>query len=331
GILEEYRSEAKGKLLAKYTYGYDPIAKQVQSAIHSGKIFEAYGSGGSVHLEYAYNSRGELTDVDALTGPGGARLPAHEFGAAYDMAGNRTRHDFRGYGSASQTYTINGLNQITSRSNYGKVLIGAKGGGDLEINGGTVAPTNPGGGGYYYEEVSLSNSSAPAWASINVSAGGDSDSVTGYVRKATEAFAYDQDGNLTSDSVFIYKYDAENRLVWIEDTRRGRGMRMIYDYMSRRSREIVYVTSNSSVLSDRTFIYTGLHMIAEVETWTGDVLKTFVWGTDISNTEGGAGGIGGLIMINDKVAGETYFPGYDGRGNLTHLVHADTLELAAAF
>src|SRR5690606_21144143 len=79
GILEEYRSEAKGKLLAKYTYGYDPIAKQVQSAIHSGKIFEAYGSGGSVHLEYAYNSRGELTDVDALTGPGGARLPAHEF------------------------------------------------------------------------------------------------------------------------------------------------------------------------------------------------------------------------------------------------------------
>ncbi len=43
--------------------------------------------------------------------------------------------------------------------------------------------------------------------------------------------------------------------------------------------------------------------------------KSYVWGIDISGSEQGAGGVGGLLMASDGSV--IHFPAYDGNGNIT--------------
>src|SRR5688572_2824273 len=60
---------------------------------------------------------------------------------------------------------------------------------------------------------------------------------------------------------------------------------------------------------------------------------SFRWGTDLSGTMQGAGGVGGLISITvhtGTVAG-VYFPAYDGNGNIGGLVNASMGVLAAQY
>ena len=49
---------------------------------------------------------------------------------------------------------------------------------------------------------------------------------------------------------------------------------------------------------------------------TNGVLRTFMWGLDLSGTAQGAGGVGGLLAIKPAGA-NTLFVAYDGNGNVT--------------
>ena len=64
-----------------------------------------------------------------------------------------------------------------------------------------------------------------------------------------------------------------------------------------------------------------------------NLLQSFVWGTDLSGTTQGAGGVGGLLAIADYHAGTagTYFPAYDGNGNVMALVSAADGSIAAQY
>ena len=55
------------------------------------------------------------------------------------------------------------------------------------------------------------------------------------------------------------------------------------------------------------------------------------WGLDIAKTLSDAGGVGALLQIADHTSGKTFFPTYDGNGNVVALLNASTGALAAAY
>jgi len=50
----------------------------------------------------------------------------------------------------------------------------------------------------------------------------------------------------------------------------------------------------------------------------------YLWGLDLSGTEQGAGGVGGLLAVTDEVAGSTSYVLSDGNGNVTGYVDASS-------
>ncbi|MEM1084135.1 MAG: RHS repeat-associated core domain-containing protein [Verrucomicrobiota bacterium] len=124
---------------------------------------------------------------------------------------------------------------------------------------------------------------------------------------------YDDDGNTTSyplpadsDANAALVWDAENRLVEVtlpDNTK----ITYEYDYLGRRiSRKVGTGTP------DR-YIYDGWNLIARYAGTTRD--ETYAWGLDLSGTMQGAGGVGGLLAVDDGSA--IYYPTYDGNGNVS--------------
>ncbi|MDX2110440.1 MAG: hypothetical protein SFY80_09395, partial [Verrucomicrobiota bacterium] len=64
------------------------------------------------------------------------------------------------------------------------------------------------------------------------------------------------------------------------------------------------------------FLYQGWSIIVEYDVVASARLRHYTWGIDKSGTIGGAGGVGGLLMIH-QVGGTAghYMAGYDGNGN----------------
>lgn len=72
------------------------------------------------------------------------------------------------------------------------------------------------------------------------------------------------------------------------------------------------------------FLYDGWNMTAELDSLAGSTVKrSFMWGLDLSGSEQGAGGVGGLLTIK-PASGNPTFVAYDGNGNLTGLIDATT-------
>lgn len=76
------------------------------------------------------------------------------------------------------------------------------------------------------------------------------------------------------------------------------------------------------------YISDGWNLIAKVNA-SGSVTKRFAWGIDFSGAVQGAGGVGGLPMVN--VSTSTSLASHDGRGNVTTLVNAADGTVAAAY
>ena len=133
--------------------------------------------------------------------------------------------------------------------------------------------------------------------------------------------AYDVDGNATAYPVpanptanASLTWDAENRLIRI-DMVDGTVVENSYDYLSRR---IASTTTPAGGVSETiTYLYDGWNVVVE---HVGTTLsKTYTWGTDLSGTMQGAGGVGGLLS---QVAMTTssnvhHYPTYDGNGNVS--------------
>ena len=72
----------------------------------------------------------------------------------------------------------------------------------------------------------------------------------------------------------------------------------------------------------RDFVYDGWNVVRELITDNG-LLTTnyYCWGTDLSGSLQGAGGVGGLFsVIVDGATPATYYPCYDANGNITEYV-----------
>jgi RHS repeat-associated protein len=142
---------------------------------------------------------------------------------------------------------------------------------------------------------------------------------------------YDADGNLLSGlrsplSAFTCTWNGENRMLSSTSANvaiTDRHVENAYDALGRRVRKTVKFASTGAVIEDRYFIYDGWNVIEEtIAPATGPVeTAEAVWGTDLSGTAQGAGGVGGLLLRESSATGASYYH-YDGNGNVTALTSA---------
>jgi RHS repeat-associated protein len=204
---------------------------------------------------------------------------------------------------------------------------------------------------YPREQIGTNNNSTPQWVGINVTAPGET-MISGdvFLAQTPETnFTYDLDGNLTSDGRFNYTWDSENRLIAMVSLPNAPVASQYsnvfaYDSMGRRIEKIVATNSGSGwvVCSTNAYVYDGWNLAAVLDApiyypgqtrATNKLLYTFTWGTDLSGTMQGGGGVGGLLSMT-VVAGPnagTYFFCYDGNGNVVALVNAANGAVAANY
>jgi RHS repeat-associated protein len=153
-----------------------------------------------------------------------------------------------------------------------------------------------------------------------------------------EMFGYDADGNLTNDGKWSYTWDAENRLAGIQSASAipaaaKRQLAYAYDNQGRRiyAKIMEWNTNTASyqLVTEERYWYDGWNMIGRADLATA-LVQTFVWGLDLSGSLQGAGGVGGLLMLDDS-QGASYFYDYDGNGNVLGLVNAHDGTTAAQY
>lgn len=281
--------------------------------------------------DYAYDEDGQLLSASRQW-PDAAPVAGQQFAYAYDGIGNRTAATVNGRESI---HTSNTLNQYTQRTVPGALDVrgGALASAHVLVNG--VPATRQ--GDYFHRAVPVDNADAPQHPQIKVRAfgpgigPGGADLKTGettgraYLPQTPETFSHDLDGNLTEDGRWVYTWDAENRLIAMEsapsvpDTAK-RKLEFAYDFQGRRIRKRVHDWDGTAyVLADeRRYAYDGWNLVAEIVASPTPFVRTYVWGLDLSGTEQGAGGVGGLLAIQEN--GESHYPAYDGNGNVMALV-----------
>ncbi len=294
------------------------------------------------YWRYEYDALGQVTSGKKYWSDG-TPVAGQQFDYTFDDIGNRQTAGAGGdqYGAnlKYQRYTVNSLNQYTSRSVPGFVnVVGtANSQATVTING---TPTYRK-GEYFRGEVAVDNTSGPVWRAITnlavLNNGSNPDIVTNVVGNTLvaarqEVFTHDSDGNLTADSRWSYTWNAENRLIAMESAANvpaaaKRKLEFTYDGQGRRIQKLVSTNNGTIYLPALTnrFVYDGWNLVAVLGA-DNSLRQSFAWGTDLSGTFQGAGGVGGLLWIYDSSTinnqPSTHFVAHDGNGNVTTLVNA---------
>lgn len=133
--------------------------------------------------------------------------------------------------------------------------------------------------------------------------------------------SHDVDGNqltgpLPNDPARVLgaTWDSENRMTEAKDNGTTVGS-YGYDPFGRR------IYKNGATTGARWFLYDGWNLVSEhhVSGGTATVLRTHLWGSDLSRSMQGAGGVGGLLSThaNEHGLSGRFYPAYDGNGNVT--------------
>ncbi|MCH7229097.1 RHS repeat-associated core domain-containing protein [Haloferula sp. A504] len=148
-----------------------------------------------------------------------------------------------------------------------------------------------------------------------------------YTAIGSQSPIHDDDGNVTSGplpaapgTTSTLVWDAENRL--ISATVGTTTTTYTYDHLSR----LTSVTTGGTTVR---YLYDGWNRIAEYNGTTQ--IAAYLWGLDLSGTPQGAGGVGGLLAISAIASGsiaDTFYPAYDGNGNVSEYVNAAGAEVA---
>jgi RHS repeat-associated protein len=142
-----------------------------------------------------------------------------------------------------------------------------------------------------------------------------------------EAIAPDADGNLTSDSLWTNRWDAQNRRTVIESraglppaAQRREQWTLLPD--GRWIERIVSTNNGTAYFPAFTnrYVWDGQVLLALLDGENHPVV-TLMRGLDLSGTMQGAGGVGGPLAVSLRDRG-THFVCYDGNGNVVALVNA---------
>ncbi len=130
--------------------------------------------------------------------------------------------------------------------------------------------------------------------------------------------AYDADGNMLSDGVLSFTYDAANRLKTVSTN----GVQVLANFYDAKSRRVKKMTSDATT----TFFYDDWNLIEERVAYTNGTTSTirYYWGKDLSGALQGAGGVSGLLYLTvsnsstpNSSTQQLYIPCYDSNGNIT--------------
>jgi RHS repeat-associated protein len=292
---------------------------------------------------YQYDSLGQVTSGKKYWSDG-TPVAGQQFAYNFDDIGNRkttaSGGDAVGSSLRLANYTNNLLNQITSRDVPGYVEDqgAATNTATVTVNGAAAYQK----GNYYRGELAVDNSSSPLYLAITNQGTLDTSSafINGHVLVAQtpETNSYDADGNLTQDGKWTYMWDAENRLIGMQSlstipAAAKRQMIYAYDDQGRRiyAKIMEWNTSSGSyqMITEERYWYDGWNIICRADLAT-TLVQNFVWGLDLSGSIQGAGGVGGLLMLDDST-GASYYYDYDGNGNVLGLVNANDGTTAAQY
>ena len=135
---------------------------------------------------------------------------------------------------------------------------------------------------------------------------------------------YDLDGNMLSDGVLSFTYDAASRLKTVSSN----GVTLVTNFYDAKSRRVKKVTPNATT----TFFYNDWNLVEERIAYADNTSSTirYYWGKDLSGTLQGAGGVAGLLYLTvsnsstpNSSTQQLYIPCYDSNGNITRYLDAN--------
>jgi len=299
---------------------------------------------------YGYDPLGQVTSAQKRLADGATPALGLDYAYTYDDIGNRLSQIAN---TQLSNYTSNSLNQYAQRTVPGNIPVLGAAAADATVTvNGQTAPRQ---GETYYTNVPFDNTTRPFWAQIDIAAtrAGATAVATRYtwLPKNPEVFTHDADGNLAVDGRWTYSWDAENRLIAMETRpdilppagsfplQQRRRLEFAYDVQGRRvSKKVSNWTAGGWLLVKQTaFVYDGWNLLADLNfnssTSTWSAARSYTWGLDLSGSQQGAGGVGGLLTttLNSEPGTPNYFAAYDGNGNVTGLVDATTGALAGKY
>ncbi len=242
---------------------------------------------------------------------------------------------------AETVYVPNNLNLLTNvgTSGIGQVTGRADEDADVRVNGNVADRERD----VFFASFDVDNSQGPVLTDVLVEAvktGVDAtsadtvDEISGkvFTAKASQDVSHDSDGNILEDGRWSYEWDAENRLkrmTKLVASEEAMTLAFTYDQQGRRRSKVVTTGSGAGTITQETrFAWDGWIMIGQwnhTTTITG--VQTYLWGLDLSNSEQGAGGIGGLLAVSCDT--ETLLPFHDGMGNIQTVSDASSGTLDA--
>jgi RHS repeat-associated protein len=300
-------------------------------------------AGGSYWI-YEYDSLGQLTSGKKYWSDG-SPVAGQQFEYGFDTIGNRTNTVTNG---RKADYASNDLNQYTQRTvpGYLDILGTAASNATVTVNNHATARK----GNYFHTALQFSNASSAICTNIDVvgvrkNAGTNQQDVVTqisgheFLPRSPEVFGYDADGNLTNDGRWVYTWDGENRLVEMQtladlpSSVPCQKLSFAYDFQSRRVSKVVSNWNGSawSEISNLRFVYDGWNLLVELDK-TNVPVRSYTWGLDLSGSEQGAGGVGGLLAVTHyQPSLITHLVAHDGNGNVTALLNENDGSFAAEY
>ena len=316
-----------GAIVTSHAYTYDSVNRRTRAQLEDGSIWN-----------YGYNGRNEVTGANRYWNDG-TPVSGQQYGYAYDNIGNRQSATFggdtNGLNLQSIAYSANNLDQYTSITTPG-----AK---DIEGVAYTINNVSVNGAladrkwMYFHNQISIANTNQPIWQNVtNIS--GTFTNRGGLVFPANgQTLVYDADGNLSFDGIWNYQWDGKNELISMTMTNisgiansNRLQLAFSYDGMGRRIAKFVLAWNGEQFIPESTnyFIYDGWNLLAIINPESTG-LQSFMWGNDLSGSLDQAGGVGGLLM--STFSGTNCFAAYDGNGNITALINAADMSVAARY
>lgn len=365
-LVRVWETSVDGESRSRQEQRYDQLHRLIKEA-RTGTLWQGYYPG--QRLDNEYTLRSELSwfrpsFTASVDGDPGASVPGLVRRYQHDSAGNRVATDSQGTVWPGLVYVPNSLGQYASRQNPGSVAVSALvdqnvvvSSSSVTLAGSSATPSVPQvtstlppapASGYPWglkhlfatRERPTGNVAKTSREAVVVSGmGGPSGNIpfseTRYVhaKPVSEAFEYDENGNLTKDAQWEYLYDGENRLRQMATRASGpsspvdasvlrQRLTFTYDYLGRRTRKQVETRPNDAaswtVSEDRRWIYSGWTPVTELVAGAGShtVDKLLVWGVAL-----GGGGTGGFVGFENLAQPRgSYLAVNDSRGNVIGLV-----------
>jgi len=298
---------------------------------------------------YGYDSLGQVTSGKKYWSDG-IPVAGQQFEYGFDDIGNRTYAASGGDEWATnlryQNYTVNNLNEYTSRSVPGSVdVIGtAKSNSTVTVN---LSPTYRK-SDYFRANYSINNATGAVWQGLTnvgvLANGSNADIVTTnsgnvFLPKTPEAFLYDADGNVTNDGRWFFTWDAMNRLIAMEPAPgvpdgAKRKLLFAYDYMGRRISKTVsnYTAGAWTFGYGSHFLYDGWNLISELNETNGSV-AAYMWGNPSGPNQATRSARPTLTRWypTPATAPTNLFYVLDGNGNVAALVSSVEGSIAAVY